>query len=323
MPKILNYELQCMKHSLFILLFIGLLSCSDKKNNVERLQKTPPQESSIQPKNTDEQQEILTMKPYKTLEDDILILKNVALCNCLGQEYARIKKQNPHTYTWIPDGTLGGYVQCSNLDLEWIVANPTLDKLVSQWLDKPYYNMYQRNAPQKAYPTYMKCLDFYNSEGLKEYLDSVRKELKERYADNQQYIAPDTKTAPATYYKKPLLQKKHKTVEDKWLLLKNIAFCDCMEYEAEQISQQAPDQYHLAFDNSIAAYSSALDSSLTKEIPALTRLVEKWHQKPYEARPLEEDTAKNYLIIMKCIDFYNSKTLEKHIDSLKQLTINN
>ena len=169
----------------------------------------------------------------------------------------------------------------------------------------------------------MKCLDFYNSEGLKEYLDSVRKELKERYADNQQYIAPDTKTAPATYYKKPLLQKKHKTLEDKWLLLKNITFCDCMEYEAEQISQQAPDQYHLAFDNSIAAYSSALDSSLTKEIPALTRLVEKWHQKPYEARPSEEDTAKNYLIIMKCIDFYNSKTLEKHIDSLKQLTINN
>ena len=94
----MNYELQCMKHSLFILFFIGLLSCSDKKNNVERIQKTPPQESSIQPKNTDEQQEILTMKPYKTLEDDILILKNVALCNCLGQEYARIEKQNPHTY---------------------------------------------------------------------------------------------------------------------------------------------------------------------------------------------------------------------------------
>ena len=70
-----------MRDSLFILLFIGLLSCSDRKNNVERVQKTPPQESSIQPKNTDEQQEILTMKPYKTLEDDILILKNVALCN--------------------------------------------------------------------------------------------------------------------------------------------------------------------------------------------------------------------------------------------------
>ena len=168
----------------------------------------------------------------------------------------------------------------------------------------------------------MKCLDFYNSEGLKKYLDSASKELKERYADNQQYIAPDTKTAPIPYYKEPLLQKKHKTVEDKLLVLKNIAFCNCMEYEAEQISQQAPDQYHLAFDNSIAAYSSALDSSLTKEIPALTRLVEKWHQKPYEAKPLEGDTAKNYLI-MKCIDFYNSKTLEKHIDSLKQLTTNN
>ncbi len=80
MPKILNYELQCMKHSLFILLFIGLLSCSNRKNNVERIQKTPPQESFIQPEAID-QQEILTMKPYKTLEDDILILKNVALCN--------------------------------------------------------------------------------------------------------------------------------------------------------------------------------------------------------------------------------------------------
>lgn len=120
-----------MKHNLFILLFIGLLSCSDRKNNVERLQKTLPQESFTPPEAID-QQEILTMKPYKTLEDDILILKNVALCNCLGQEYARIEKQNPHTYTWIPDGTSGGYVQCSNLlDLEWIVTNPTLDRLVS------------------------------------------------------------------------------------------------------------------------------------------------------------------------------------------------
>lgn len=69
-----------MRNNLFILLFIGLLSCSDRKNNVERIQKTPPQESFTQPEAVDQQQ-ILTMKPYKTLEDDIPILKNVALCN--------------------------------------------------------------------------------------------------------------------------------------------------------------------------------------------------------------------------------------------------
>ena len=51
-----------MKYSLFILLFIGLLSCSNRKNNVERIQKTPPQESFIQPEAVDQQQ-ILTMKP--------------------------------------------------------------------------------------------------------------------------------------------------------------------------------------------------------------------------------------------------------------------
>ena len=86
-----------MKNSLFILLFIGLLSCSDRKSNEQRIQKTPPQESFTPPEAID-QQEILTMKPYKTLEDDILMLKNVAFCKCLGQEYERIEKQNPHTY---------------------------------------------------------------------------------------------------------------------------------------------------------------------------------------------------------------------------------
>lgn len=65
---------------MFILLFIGLLSCSDRKNNIDRIQKTFPQESFTQSEAVDQQQ-ILTMKPYKTLEDDIQILKNLALCN--------------------------------------------------------------------------------------------------------------------------------------------------------------------------------------------------------------------------------------------------
>lgn len=169
--------------------------CCNNKQNSERklLKETSSQTSSAQTKEIKQEEEIdnevLTMKKDKTLEDDLLMLKNVAFCKCFGQEVFGIKKKEPNTYKLIPDATTGGYLQCSeHLDIEWIVANPTLDKLVENWLSKPYYKTFQEKGSPKRYPTYMKCLDFYNSKALKKYLDSVRVVLEKRYKASDEKI---------------------------------------------------------------------------------------------------------------------------------------
>ena len=314
-----------MKYFLFISLSSFLFCCNSKQSNEGKSQKeTSSTASSTQTKEIKQEKEIdnevLTMKKDKTLEDDLLMLKNVAFCKCLGQEGVRIEKKKPNTYKWIPDATVGGYVQCSeHLDIEWIVANPTLDKLVENWLNKSYYKTFQEKEPSKRYPTYMKCLDFYNSKALKKYLDSVRVVLQKRYkASDEKYCTTTTKTDDICY-DTPLLQKKIKNKEDKLLILKNIAFCNCMEYEYEQIVKENPDLYSLFIDRSREDYITygGLDANLIKNNLSFDRLVKEWHKKEYNAYPADDNREKRYLTIMKCIDFYNSKKLELYIDSLR------
>ena len=126
-----------MKYFLFILLSSFLFCCNNKQNSEGKLLKeTSSKTSSAQTKEIKQEEEIdnevLTMKKDKTLEDDLLMLKNVAFCRCFGQEEFGIEKKEPNTYKLIPDATTGGYLQCSkHLDIEWIVANPTLNKLIS------------------------------------------------------------------------------------------------------------------------------------------------------------------------------------------------
>lgn len=203
-----------MKYFLFILLSSFLFCCNNKQNSEGKLLKeTSSQTSSAQTKEIKQEEEIdnevLTMKKDKTLEDDLLMLKNVAFRKCFGQEVFGIKKKEPNTYKLIPDATTGGYLQCSeHLDIEWIIANPTLDKLVENWLSKPYYKTFQEKGSPKRYPTYMKCLDFYNSKALKKYLDSVRVVLEKRYkASDEKYCTAATKTDDI-YYDTPLYRKR-------------------------------------------------------------------------------------------------------------------
>ena len=165
----------------------------------------------------------------------------------------------------------------------------------------------------------MKCLDFYNSKSLKKYLDSVRVVLEKRYkASDEKYCTAATKTDDI-YYDTPLLQKKIKNKDDKLLILKNIAFCNCMEYEYEQIVKENPDLYSLFIDRSREDYIAygGLEANLTKNNLSFDRLVKEWHKKEYNAYPADDNREKVYLTIMKCIDFYNSKKLELYIDSLK------
>ena len=314
-----------MRYFLFIWLSSFLFCCNSKQSNEGKFPKeTSSTASSSQIKGIKQEKEIdnevLTMKKDKTLEDDLLMLKNVAFCKCFGQEVFGIEKKEPNTYKLIPDATTGGYLQCSeHLDIEWIVANPTLDKLVENWLSKPYYKTFQEKGSPKRYPTYMKCLDFYNSKALKKYLDSVRVVLEKRNkASDEKYCTAATKTDDI-YYDTPLLQKKIKNKDDKLLILKNIAFCNCMEYEYEQIVKENPDLYSLFIDRSREDYITygGLDANLLKNNLSFDNLVKEWHKKEYNTYLAEENREKIYLTTMKCIDFYNSKKLELYIDSLR------
>ena len=82
-----------MKYFLFISLSSFLFCCNNKQNSEGKFPKETSSTASTQIKEIKQEKEIdnevLTMKKDKTLEDDLLILKNVAFCNCLGQEEFR------------------------------------------------------------------------------------------------------------------------------------------------------------------------------------------------------------------------------------------
>ena len=76
-----------MRCFLLILLLSFLFCCNNKQNSEGKLQKeTSSKTSSTHTKEIKQEKEIdnevLTMKKDKTLEDDLLILKNVAFCKC-------------------------------------------------------------------------------------------------------------------------------------------------------------------------------------------------------------------------------------------------
>lgn len=117
-----------------------------------------------------------------------------------------------------------------------------------------------------------------------------------------------------------LIRKKNKTQEDKLLILKNTAFCLCHNKEEQFILQTNPDNYKVIKDNTIQAYvqTSNIETELLIRNEQLNKLVDKWHRKPYKTKPKEEKSdQKSFLIIMKCLDFYNSDELKNYIDSLR------
>ena len=117
-----------------------------------------------------------------------------------------------------------------------------------------------------------------------------------------------------------LVRKKNKTQEDKLLILKNTAFCLCYSKEEQFVLQVNPDNYNVIGDNTIQAYvqNSDIETQLLIRNKELNKLVDNWHKKVYRTKPKEEKSdQKSFLIIMKCLDFYNSKELKDYIDSLR------
>lgn len=118
---------------------------------------------------------ILVRKRNKTQEDKILLLKNTAFCLCHNKEEQFVLQNNPNTYNVIGDNTIEAYVQTSNIDTELLIRNKQLNKLVEKWHKKVYGTKpKEEKSDQKSFLINMKCLDFYNSIELKNYLDSIK-----------------------------------------------------------------------------------------------------------------------------------------------------
>jgi len=97
-----------------------------------------------------------------TLENELLKLKNQAFCDCYNQALKNAGAKITHQ-----DGS--NYIQISDLVLKY--ANDIhLRSIIDKWNKKKYTSY---SVDNKLY--LMRCLDFYNSNDLELYIDSVRR----------------------------------------------------------------------------------------------------------------------------------------------------
>lgn len=117
---------------------------------------------------------VLVLKKNKTFEDQLLMVKNAAFCSCIGKEEYKIQHENSNKYLPIPDQSFTGYMSNSNLGEEIFLKNLKLNKLIEKWSQKQYNVKGQEDENSKTYMIYMKCLDFYNSKELNDYINSLK-----------------------------------------------------------------------------------------------------------------------------------------------------
>ncbi len=101
-------------------------------------------------------------------------------------------------------------------------------------------------------------------------------------------------------------QTKNNKLETELLKVKNQAFCDCY-YEA---TKNEPTQYK---DGSTYVQIINLKEEYIFGNEHYRKMISDWLKKDYKSYD-----PKNNLYLMKCLDFYNSKELEKFIDSIRK-----
>lgn len=156
-----------IKMKKYIIYLLVLLGC-DKNKVIQNINQSMERETISYSENFDRDTTsigVLVHKKNKTLEDDLLMLKNTAFCFCINEETKKIIKYSPNKYSPIPDNSISGYMEFSTyLDAELFVNNKKVDSLVKLWSNKKYATKPPENPEDKAYLIYMKCLDFYNSD---------------------------------------------------------------------------------------------------------------------------------------------------------------
>ena len=108
----------------------------------------------------------LDKKYNKTIENELTMLKDQLFINLYYKSLAIVGGNITP-----PDGS--NYIQISDLTIKY-ARDENADRLIKRWVEKKYKSY---NPKQNLY--LMRCLDFYNSNDLKLYIDSVRQiELK-------------------------------------------------------------------------------------------------------------------------------------------------
>ena len=95
------------------------------------------------------------------LDEQLLMLKDHAFCKCVDQAMKKVGA------TLTPqDGS--SYLQLFELDANYFF-DLNLKRILNMWNQKEYISY---DTEQELY--FMRCLDFYNSKDLANYIDSVR-----------------------------------------------------------------------------------------------------------------------------------------------------
>ena len=129
-------------------------------------------------KNNDEKDSL-----FLELERDMLYLKNLTYISYLGRleistlknYHIDFKTDSCYIKTNIKDVSSMHYVQSGNISLRYLFEDQNREKLLKKWLEKEF-ELIPLEGGEKIKHSYdfYKALEFYNSEDLKKYIDSVR-----------------------------------------------------------------------------------------------------------------------------------------------------
>lgn len=129
----------------------------------------------------------LFLEKKNQLEKDLEILKNITFINYLGEleslssiSYNINTKDSSFMSTNVKDVSMNQYVNATNLRLEYVFDDINRKSLINKWVSKKF-DLIQVEGSNKILHNFnlYKSLEFYKSEDLAKYLDSVRKvELK-------------------------------------------------------------------------------------------------------------------------------------------------
>lgn len=101
-------------------------------------------------------------------------------------------------------------------------------------------------------------------------------------------------------------QTQNDKLEGELIKIKNQAFCNCYN----KATENEPVKYK---DGSTYVQVIDLKEEYIFGNKNYRKLIDNWVKKHYKSYDLDDN-----LYLMKCLDFYNSKELEKFVDSIRQ-----
>ncbi len=117
-----------------------------------------------------------------SLEKDLIVLKNITFINYLGElesltynKYGLEKRDSCFMKYNIKDASIHQYINASNINLNYLFNDINRKKLIEKWIHKDFDLISIEGGDELKHSfNNFKALEFYNSNDLKSYIDSVR-----------------------------------------------------------------------------------------------------------------------------------------------------